>query len=329
MKAFVSLRSGLLAIASVSLLVACAPESPTVGSEEQSSRKNPIIGGTPATGYPESVLIDMSQNGQIVAACSGSVIAPRVVLTAGHCVQGMTGWYVTAPYAQNQTAQSTSAKTYDWNVTTETVDPNKHDIGLVFLDSDITLSSYPSLATAAIASGTKIQDIGRINNGSFSDTALFIGPQTAANLGTNYGYPYSYESADVIQSGDSGGPVVLPGTHKIVAVNSGAGGGTQVLARVDLLSSWIAQQIGAHPSTSPPPSTPPTTNPPSTQPPPTNPPSTSPPSPQNPCGSVTYEGDCKSGVLEWCENNRVNKINCSASGLSCGYDASNQFYNCL
>src|SRR5690348_447677 len=66
MKALVSLRSGLLALASVSLLVACAPESPTVGSEEQSTRKNPIIGGTPATGYPESVLINMSQNGQIV-----------------------------------------------------------------------------------------------------------------------------------------------------------------------------------------------------------------------------------------------------------------------
>src|SRR3954463_13748090 len=63
----------------------------------------PIVGGSTATEFPESALLEMSQQGVIRAACSGAVIAPRVVLTAGHCVAGFTGWNVRAPFL-NQAA---------------------------------------------------------------------------------------------------------------------------------------------------------------------------------------------------------------------------------
>src|SRR5688500_14095964 len=43
----------------------------------------PIINGNPAFDYPEAVLINMDSS-----ACSGALIAPSVVLTAGHCVYG-------------------------------------------------------------------------------------------------------------------------------------------------------------------------------------------------------------------------------------------------
>jgi hypothetical protein len=51
------------------------------------------------------------------------------------------------------------------------------------------------------------------------------------------GYPYAYASQEIIESGDSGGPVVLPGAapHTIVAVNSGAGNG-QIMARTDAVN---------------------------------------------------------------------------------------------
>ena len=241
-----SKQSFVVLVALSCSMVACAVSSDPIQGEDENSRSRPIIGGSAATAYPEAVLVDMYQNGQLYAYCSGSLIAPKVVLTAGHCVFQTTSWKVKAPFASNQTASASSGATYDWTNTSESVDPNMHDIGLVFLDTAITLSSYPSLATSKQANNAQVVNIGRINNGSLSTTALYVSQPISITDATSSGFPFDYTSVDKIESGDSGGPDELSGTHEIVSVNSGAGSGTQVLARVDLISSWIQQQIAAH-----------------------------------------------------------------------------------
>jgi len=185
--------------------------------------------------------------------CSGSVIAPKVVLTAGHCVDGFTNWKITAPNASGQKASAASGTTYDWaEHGSETVNPNHHDIGLIFLSTAINLTSYPVLATTGLGNGSSIVNIGRINNGSLSTTNLYVSKSIAVTSGSSSGFPYDYAATDVIQSGDSGGPDEVPGSspHLIVAVNSGAGGSSEVLARVDLLATWISGQIASHGGTS-------------------------------------------------------------------------------
>src|SRR5512146_1404222 len=90
-----------------------------------------IIGGTAATAYPEAAYlnIDMSQSGGY--ACTGTLIAPRVVLTAGHCVDGHAVWEV---YVGSAYRRATSAAVYEWNENgADTVNPEHHDVGLVFL----------------------------------------------------------------------------------------------------------------------------------------------------------------------------------------------------
>ena len=246
-------RSVPICLGFLSMIVASACSGAQDGNESTDelagggTTSAPIIGGQQAGTYIEAALVDMYKNGQLYAACSGSVIAPKVVLTAGHCVDGTTSWKITAPYSGKQRANASTGTTFDWAENgAETVNPNHHDIGLIFLDTAITLSSYPTLAQSPVADGTGIVNIGRIQDGTLSNSDLFVGASTTVKNATSSGYPFDYVSTDIIQSGDSGGPDELPGTHTIVSVNSGAGGGTQVLARVDLLYSWIQQQIAAH-----------------------------------------------------------------------------------
>lgn len=226
------------------LAVGCAFE-PVNHESEGAIETSPdaIIGGTRATAYAEAVLVNMGGG-----YCSGSLIAPRVVLTAGHCVAGESSWTVKAPFAQNQQASAIEGKTLDWTYDSSgNVNPNQHDVGLLYLDRAITLAAYPTIHRSKVSNGTTVVNIGRIQNGSLSTTALFVSAPIAVRDAASSGFPYDYISSEIIESGDSGGPVELSGTsHTIVAVNSGAGGGTQVLARVDLVAGWIDTYVNAH-----------------------------------------------------------------------------------
>jgi hypothetical protein len=234
-------------------LVGCSATSeggPVLGQESSA-----IIGGKSANGYPEAALVDVYQNGHLVGYCSGSVIAPSVALTAGHCVtySQPTTWRVTVPFVGSQEAMASSGKVYDW-VPSPTVIPNRHDVGLLFLDAPIHLPSYPKLPMSPVF-GVSIANIGRIDNGQISTSSLFMGPPFAAQDATPLGYPLYYAGPPIIQDGDSGGPAVVQGSdpHIIVGVTSGAGSSIELMARTDLLSAWIAAQVQVHggPGTTP------------------------------------------------------------------------------
>lgn len=202
----------------------------------------PIVNGSPASAYAEAALINMP--GTI---CSGSVIAPRVVLTAGHCVVGVSSFTVVTPYAGGQSAKGTRSWT-DYVENGPYVNPSTLDVAVILLDKPINLASYPSLASAAQAAGTSAVNVGRIRNGQASYSGLFVGSAVTLKAGSSYGFPRSYVTAEIIESGDSGGPVYVGSgaSRQIVAVNSGGGGGTQVLARVDLAYAKIQQLIAAN-----------------------------------------------------------------------------------
>jgi hypothetical protein len=319
-----------------------------------------IMGGTKASAYPESVLIDMKQNGQIKAACSGAVIAPRVVLTAGHCVYRFEGWNVRAPYAGGQAVTAAESARYDWTEKSESVNPHMHDVGLIFLDQPISLASYPTLASAPLADGATILNVGRIRDGVLSHTDLFVSKPISVTGAADVGFPLDYEATDVIEPGDSGGPDILPGSHVIAAVNSGSGNGSEVLARVDLVRSWIQQQIASHGV------------------------SAAPAAvacahdvcaegkklvsgcdscsakvcaedayccgtrwdaqcvgeaaslcaeatcsgASDPCKGVSFEGECQADTVVWCESNALHVLDCAGSG-TCGLDTSSGIYDCL
>jgi hypothetical protein len=236
-----------------------------------------ITNGVPATGHDEAVLLRFDKGGKSFV-CSGALLSARVVLTAGHCVVDVDAWEITAPFA-NSTATAHDSDTLDYHTESEQVDPTKHDFGLVFLDQAIHLDHYPVIGKHTLAPGTQVVNYGRILNNTNTDS-FFMGRPVAVDPGGPIGFPFDYVSDDIIEPGDSGGPVELveaaqrgklppkskkptkaakPGararavtsqsdTVTIVAVNSGADSKTQVLARVDLepVTSFIEDAIAAH-----------------------------------------------------------------------------------
>jgi len=47
------------------------------------------------------------------------------------------------------------------------------------------------------------------------------------------------------------------------------------------------------------------------------------------CGTVTWEGECSGNSVQYCEADQVKSIDCSASGATCGWNASQDVYDCL
>src|SRR6478752_190770 len=88
-------RFGFVALG---FLTACAGDIADSGEEEHvDAVMEAIIGGQSATAtYPEAVLLNMRTSTGLGYSCSATVIAPTVVLTAGHCVDGMASWEVYA-----------------------------------------------------------------------------------------------------------------------------------------------------------------------------------------------------------------------------------------
>jgi hypothetical protein len=236
-------RSLLLLALCVSACSSGASADPT-----NSRSTTPIIDGAAAVAYPESALLDLYVGGSLSQACSGALVAPQVVLTAGHCVVGVDAWVVSLPYAHAQRAHASWGEVYDYQELGEEVNPQAHDVGLVFLDVPLYLQQWPVIATAPLSDGSEVVNIGRILDGQYSTTALFVGQPLPVRDGQSDGFPFDYAADDVIQPGDSGGPAEVPGStpHQIAAVNSGVGGATEVLARVDMLAWWIVQEEWTH-----------------------------------------------------------------------------------
>ena len=207
-------------------LVACsdaatrAPETETAGKVEAAI----VAPQRAASGYPEAVTVKV--NNAFNDFCSGVIIAPRVVLTASHCVVFNAGgtWTVAAPFASGgtQTRTLSSAEPIDDGFKTLTRDnfdtqDTYRDIGLLYPDTGFNGIAFPTLSATAYATAQTVSAIGRASVSASAGLVLSAAkPLTLPDANSTTSYKMEYSTPKITTDGDSGGPLFIDGTHALV-----------------------------------------------------------------------------------------------------------------
>jgi secreted trypsin-like serine protease len=272
----------------IAALALCAPAGAAASGDAQAS----VIGGSPATieQFPYLAYIEAG-NKRRGFACTGTVVAPRVVLTAAHCVESVETGTFSKP-AEYKVAigvanpkQATAENVYD--VVATHVFPS-FDPGVVHGDAAVLILSRPTTAPvlalagpadAALYEGGAVVSVAgwgvtsanaRQAPANMRTTAMTVQKDSLCARKTK-GFYKDYSGAVQLCLlstpkktsgtcfGDSGGPAVATrpdGTPVELAVISVVGPlcspqAPNVLTRVDYVSTWVSEWIAATESGAP------------------------------------------------------------------------------
>jgi secreted trypsin-like serine protease len=217
-----------------------------------------ISGGQIENGHPAVGFVQRKDT-----FCSGTLIAPQVVLTAGHCVETpVTGFYtgVGAPTSSSEQAAPNMVRhavsdsaAYPKYSSTEDACPNTgNDVALVKLAQPITNIKPVPYARTKTQVGKKCVTVG------FGDHEGASGKEwgrkrSATVIVEDLSPPaiLTGEGNGTPASGDSGGPLLCDGT--IVGVTSCGGsasndplgieGPEEFYGRIDTIHEWIDETI--------------------------------------------------------------------------------------
>lgn len=232
-----SLLSSVAGAAMMLALGCGGPAAEGTEAESTAQDRSEIIGGTVDTGDESIVAVYAIAPGAAAGSlCTGTVIAPTVVLTAAHCVHPDTvGADVEFSVLTAADLTDKAHPSPKLTVKETHYDPafniknvlNGHDIAVVILDAPTTLKPIPWNGEALPASltGQPARLVGYGLNDSFGKKGAGLKRQVTVKLNSfdgNFVKTGGLIPWKGICSGDSGGPVLVKvgGVEKVVGVNS-------------------------------------------------------------------------------------------------------------
>ncbi len=287
----------------LSAICACQSSVPVEPTGTSDRPEGAIVGGREFDGLPAVGAFALA-NGQ--HWCTGTLVAPRVVLTAAHCLLGREDDGL--EFRIGPVSQSAPER-----ISAQELVPHPsyrdgsfdYDIGVVLLERAASVPPMrlvPAMDTSW--SGRELFFVGYgivdgvTREGAGRKRSVVIPIETIQSDR----YRYSSESKNTC-TGDSGGPAFWQSPAREWLITGVVSNGDApclewgVNTRVDVYRGFLDPYL--------------------------------PPEEAPGCGDVSYEGECDGTIVRWCEAERLREVDCASRGEVCDFDDENGFYDCV